>query len=50
MGACFTEDMIPAEKITATIDKFFKEMAIRSTLGVLRSKYHCEVFLHYLIS
>ena len=45
MGACFTEDMIPAEKITATIDKFFKEMAIRK-IGIedIKGKLKSRIF------
>ena len=45
MGACFTEDMIPTEKITATIDKFFKDLAIRK-MGVddLKTKLKSRIF------
>ena len=45
MGACFTEDMIPAEKITAVVDKFFKGLAVRK-LGIeeLKTKLKSQIF------
>ena len=45
MGACFSEDMIPAEKITSVIDKFFKGLAVRK-LGIedLKTKLKSQIF------